>query len=149
MSEPFLRPGEIFVLTPEKKPTKNPVQRWESESRKKTQESEWMFPKIVGFPPKSSILIGIFNYKPSILGYPYFWKHPNQYTANRSFQKKTPNPTTPPENHPPPVRVTMVGPKVLFTMKWCLGIWRGFSGPPVSDFKRKPGNSATFLALFW
>ena len=28
--------------------------------------------------PKSSILIGfsIINYKPSILGYPYFWKHP-------------------------------------------------------------------------
>ena len=29
--------------------------------------------------PKSSILIGfsIINYKPSILGYPYFWKHPH------------------------------------------------------------------------
>ena len=27
--------------------------------------------------PKSSILIGVFHYKPSILGYPYFWKHPN------------------------------------------------------------------------
>ena len=26
--------------------------------------------------PKSSILIGGFHYKPSILGYPYFWKHP-------------------------------------------------------------------------
>ncbi len=26
--------------------------------------------------PKSSILIGVFPYKPSILGYPYFWKHP-------------------------------------------------------------------------
>ena len=25
--------------------------------------------------PKSSILIGVFHYKPSILGYPYFWKH--------------------------------------------------------------------------
>ena len=25
--------------------------------------------------PKSSILLG-FHYKPSILGYPYFWKHP-------------------------------------------------------------------------
>ena len=23
--------------------------------------------------PKSSILIGVFDYKPSILGYPYFW----------------------------------------------------------------------------
>ena len=30
--------------------------------------------------PKSSILIGfswVFHYKPSILGYPYFWKHPH------------------------------------------------------------------------
>ena len=26
--------------------------------------------------PKSSILKGIFHYKPSILGYHYFWKHP-------------------------------------------------------------------------
>ena len=26
-------------------------------------------------PPKSSILIGFPHYKPSILGYPYFWKH--------------------------------------------------------------------------
>ena len=25
--------------------------------------------------PKSSILIGVFHYKPSILGYHYFWKH--------------------------------------------------------------------------
>ena len=35
--------------------------------------------KIVGFLPKSSILIGVFHYKPSILGYPYFWKHPNRF----------------------------------------------------------------------
>ena len=35
----------------------------------------WMFPKIVGFPHKSSISIGFFHYKPSILGHPYFWKH--------------------------------------------------------------------------
>ena len=35
-----------------------------------------MFPKI-GVPPKSSILIRFFHYKPPILGYPYFWKHPN------------------------------------------------------------------------
>ena len=39
----------------------------------------WVFPKIVGFPPKSSILMGFFHYKPSILGYPYFWKHPCVY----------------------------------------------------------------------
>ena len=28
-----------------------------------------MFPNIEGVPPKSSILIGMFHYKPSILGY--------------------------------------------------------------------------------
>ena len=27
--------------------------------------------------PKSSISIGVFHYKPSILGYLYFWKHPH------------------------------------------------------------------------
>ena len=26
---------------------------------------------------KSSILKGVFHYKSSILGYPYFWKHPH------------------------------------------------------------------------
>ena len=35
-----------------------------------------MFPKIVGFPPKSSIFNRVFHYKPSILGYPCSWKHP-------------------------------------------------------------------------
>ncbi len=27
--------------------------------------------------PKSSIFNRVFHYKPSILGYPYFWKHPD------------------------------------------------------------------------
>ena len=36
----------------------------------------WMFPKMVGFPPKSSIFNRVFHYKPSILGYHYFRKHP-------------------------------------------------------------------------
>ena len=32
--------------------------------------------------PKSSTFNGVFHYKPSILGYPYFWKHPfGQYRA--------------------------------------------------------------------
>ena len=34
--------------------------------------------------PKSSILIGfsmVFHYKPSILEYPYFWKHPHIQTC--------------------------------------------------------------------
>ena len=41
------------------------------------ENSMWMFPRIVGVPPKSSIFNRVFQYKPSILGaYPYFWKHP-------------------------------------------------------------------------
>ena len=38
-----------------------------------------MFPKIVGFPPKPSVSNKVFHYKPSILGYPYFWTHPYIY----------------------------------------------------------------------
>ena len=30
--------------------------------------------------PRSSILIGFFHYKPSILGYHYLWKHPYEST---------------------------------------------------------------------
>ena len=37
-----------------------------------------------GFPPKSSIFNRVFLYKPSILGYPFFWKHPYVYTFNRA-----------------------------------------------------------------
>ena len=33
--------------------------------------TKWMFPKIGGVPPKSSILIGFSHSEPSILGYPY------------------------------------------------------------------------------
>ena len=48
-----------------------------SQSRNKnTSVDIWMFPKIAGFPPKSSNFNRVFQYKPSILGYPYFWKHP-------------------------------------------------------------------------
>ena len=37
----------------------------------------WMFPKIGFFPPKSSLLMGVFHYiHHPFLGYPYFWKHP-------------------------------------------------------------------------
>ena len=36
----------------------------------------WMFPKIVGFPPKFIHFNRVLHYKPSILAYPYFWKHP-------------------------------------------------------------------------
>ena len=37
----------------------------------------WVFPKMKFLPPKSSILYNrVFHYKPSILGYHYFWKRP-------------------------------------------------------------------------
>ena len=37
----------------------------------------WMFPKMVGFPPKSSILIGFSIINHPFWGkHPYFWKHP-------------------------------------------------------------------------
>ena len=39
----------------------------------------WMFPKIV-VPPIIHFNRG-FHYKPSILGYPYFWKHPYVYNV--------------------------------------------------------------------
>ena len=53
----------------------------------------WVFPKIVGFPSKSSILMEVFHYKPSILGYPYFWKHPSH---NPTFAWKLWGCLTPP-----------------------------------------------------
>ena len=37
--------------------------------------------------PKSSILIGVFHYKPSIFGYPYFWKHPTACLYNPYMMK--------------------------------------------------------------
>ena len=49
----------------------------------------WMFPKIV-VPPKHPFYLGLPLFSPSILGYPYFWKHPYNwvvfhplYTATR------------------------------------------------------------------
>ena len=35
----------------------------------------WVFPKI-GVPPNHPMFNRVFHYKPSILGYHYFWKHP-------------------------------------------------------------------------
>ncbi len=46
---------------------------------KKKDEPGWWFgcwTKNMGKHPKSSHFNRIFHYKPSILGYPYFWKHP-------------------------------------------------------------------------
>ena len=36
-------------------------------------------------PPKSSNFNRVFHYKPSILGYPYFWKHPITFKRNVVF----------------------------------------------------------------
>ena len=37
--------------------------------------------------PKPSILYNrVFHYKPSILGYPYFWKHPHDLLLCPSFE---------------------------------------------------------------
>ena len=60
--------------------------------------------------PKSSILIGfsIINYKPSIFGYPYFWKHPGMFM----------------------IMITHVffKPGYSFNMRWCLIIeWLKFT----------------------
>ena len=50
----------------------------------------WMFPKIVGFPPKSSILIiliGVFHYfHHPIWGTPIFWKHPSKPNMTPSLK---------------------------------------------------------------
>ena len=54
-----------------------------------SEKRRWRFPKMLGFPPKSSIFNRVFQYKPSILGYPYFWKHPDDFWTwkCRSFLK--------------------------------------------------------------
>ena len=39
--------------------------------------------------PKSSIFYRVFHYKPSILGYPYFWKHPSLNLFQRLVHKET------------------------------------------------------------
>ena len=40
----------------------------------------WMFPKIV-VPPNHPFGNRVFHYKPSILGYPYFWKPPYNFNS--------------------------------------------------------------------
>ena len=46
------------------------------------EKTKWMFPKI-GNPPIIHFN-WVFHYKPSILGYPYFWKHPNTLPETNS-----------------------------------------------------------------
>ena len=49
---------------------------------KKTWSAMWMFPKIV-VPPNHQFN-RVFHYKPSILGYPYFWKHPCELSVSHA-----------------------------------------------------------------
>ena len=51
---------------------KHGFQQWRAQN---LQIQTWVFPKI-GVPPNHPIL-RVFHYTPSILGYPYFWKHPH------------------------------------------------------------------------
>ena len=43
---------------------------------------KWVFPKNSG-TPQIIQFNKVFHYKPSILGYPYFWKHPNDAAKGR------------------------------------------------------------------
>ena len=66
----------------------------------KVERLMWMFPKIV--VPQIINFHRVFHYKPSILGYPHFWKHPcrhwrklwiwndqrSRWFANRQFLSK-------------------------------------------------------------
>ena len=49
----------------------------------------WVFPKIMG-GPQIIHFNRVFHYKPSILGYPYFWKHPFGWCSfcNGSYHSK-------------------------------------------------------------
>ena len=50
---------------------------WKCSKTDLTAGTFWMFPKIGGFPPKSSILIGFSIINRPFWGFsPYFWKHP-------------------------------------------------------------------------
>ena len=66
--------------------------------------------------PKSSILIGVFHHKPSILGYPYFWKHPYFELIN-NHTKTTSNSLI--------QLMSIPGRKVLTYTSFCLGFpWK-------------------------
>ena len=45
----------------------------------------WVFPKIM-VPPNHPLKNRVFHYKPSILGYPYFWKHPYTLSFKQTLQ---------------------------------------------------------------
>ncbi len=58
-----------------------------------------MFPKIGVNPPNHPFVHRVFHYKPSILGYHYFWKHPywhmsNCYLFKHELRDRKKNPKT-------------------------------------------------------
>ena len=73
-----LRRGHLLVLRcPDAKTNGNPPKKEKKTlvlnsvpHEKKWCFRKWWYPQIIQFHK-------VFNYKPSILGYPYFWKHPN------------------------------------------------------------------------
>ena len=61
------------------------------------QWSIWMFPENSGFSPQIIHFNRVFYYKPSILGYPYFWKHPYYlHLGKRTEEFTQPSKGTPP-----------------------------------------------------
>ena len=58
----------------------------------------WVSTQKYGKTPKSSYFNRVFHYKPSILGYPYIWKHPHVVIQKSPvglfpFKKKSPSKT--------------------------------------------------------
>ena len=61
--------------------TKKHPNEMSKQTKKSSQETngcfqKWGYPQIINFNR-------VFHYKPSILGYPYFWKHPYKQTKNQ------------------------------------------------------------------
>ena len=73
--QPLYQPGtSVHAIPPHQKPKGKVGCPWDSIPNIYT--NKLVFPKMVGFPPKSSILNRVFHVKPSILGYHHFRKHP-------------------------------------------------------------------------
>ena len=109
----------------------------------------WMFPKIGVFPPKSSHYNRVFHYKPSILGYPYFWKHPY---ASLYFILITIENLCPPNPTSPNVVVTNALPQghrhTLATMSTCSCAWGVGIWPTWDDQKKHPHSTSYFSKIF-
>ena len=85
---------------------------------------------------KSWILIGLsmfFHYKPSILGYPYFWKHPHVcfWWEFEDFAVGPRSPSFPLFVCPPGWRWRLHCKSQLVTWKWWKGLVRGVIFPNI------------------